>query len=232
MKRIFVFLFIALATVSLTAFASSEAPLITQSIQKQLTPKEVLQRLMQGNQRFVKQQQIPTDFIKKAKLTASGQYPAAVILSCIDSRVPPEIIFDQNVGNIFVTRVAANVLNSDVLGGLEFATAAAGAKLIVVLGHDSCGAVRGACENVKLGHLTQLLAKIQPAVKQATNAWGKKACGNPKFIDAIAADNVRNVVRQIPQESPIIAELIKEGKVKVIGAMYHLSTGRVTLVSN
>ena len=210
-----------------TTFAQSEEPLITASIQKKLTPDEMLQRLIRGNQRFIDHKRLPTDMIKKAQLTAKGQYPGAIILSCIDSRIPPEVVFDQSIGNIFVTRVAANVINSDVLGGLEVATRAAGAKLIVVMGHDACGAVRGACENVKLGHLTQLLNKIQPAIEQAKATLGKQNCNSEPFINTAAADNVRNVVKMIPKESPVIQQLIKEGKVKIVGAMYHLNTGKV-----
>lgn len=234
MKRIVILLsllFVAQFVYSVEIYAAKNAPLVTASIQQQLTPDQVLQRLKLGNERFVKQQQTPTDYIKKAKLTAKGQHPAAVVLSCIDSRVPPEIVFDQNIGNIFVTRVAANVINQDVLGGLEFATQVAGAKLIVVMGHDSCGAIRGACENVKLGHLSQLLAKIQPAIKQTTTSFGKKECNNSQFINMAAANNVRNVVKMIPEESPILRQLVKEGKLKIVGAMYHLNTGKVTWLS-
>ena len=234
MKRILVFIFLLLGTSLIDTsivFASAETPLITQVMQKKLTPDEALQRLIVGNQRFVNHQQLPIDFIRKAKITAAGQYPGAVVLSCIDARVPPEIIFDQSIGNIFVTRVAANVISSDVLGGLEYATAVSGAKLIVVLGHDSCGAVKGACENIKLGDLTPLFSKIQPAVRQATIEFGKQDCNNPQFINTIATDNVRNVINMILQESPIIRQLVKQGRVKIVGAMYHLTTGKVTFLS-
>ncbi len=217
---------------SSASLAVSEAPLITASIQKELTPDQMLNRLIAGNKRFIKHQRLPTDLIKKAELSAKGQYPGAIVLSCIDSRIPPEIVFDQNVGNIFVTRIAANVFDSDVLGGMEFSTKVAGAKLIVVMGHDACGAVRGACQDVKLGHLTALLAKVQPAIVQATKTLGKKDCNSEKFIDTAAADNVRNVVKMIPKESPVIRELIQEGKLKIVGAMYDLQTGKVVFFNH
>ncbi len=230
MKGLYLFIFTLFSTLliySSISLAVTETPLITAVIQKNLTPDQMLNRLIQGNKRFINHQRLPTDLIKKAQLTVKGQYPGAIVLSCIDSRIAPEIVFDQNVGNIFVTRVAANVLNSDVLGGMEFATQVAGAKLIVVMGHDACGAVRGACEDVKLGHLTQLLAKIQPSIAQATKTVGKKDCNSEKFIDTAAADNVRNVVKMIPKESPVIRKLVKAGKVKIVGAMYDLETGEV-----
>lgn len=141
-------------------------------------------------------------------------------------------MFDQAVGNIFVTRIAANVLNADVLGGMEFATKLAGAKLVVVMGHDSCGAVAGACVDAKLGHLSQLLNKIKPAIEQAKKQYGKLECNNPQFIDTAATDNVRNVVSDIKKRSPVLDALIKKGKLKIVGAMYHLSTGKVTFLSD
>lgn len=211
------------------SYAEYHAKLVTQAIQQNLTPNQVLDRLKKGNTRFVKQKTHHIDYIKKAQITAAkGQHPAAVILSCIDSRVPPEIIFDQAVGNIFVTRLAANVSNNDVLGGMEFGTKLAGAKLIVVMGHDDCGAVRGACLNVKLGKLTQLLNKVKPAIAQTKKQYGKLACKNPKFIDTAAANNVRNVVANILKNSPIIRKMIHSGKIKIVGAMYHISTGKVS----
>lgn len=211
-----------------SVMAATGPTLITQSVQQKLTPNQMLQRLKQGNERFIRQKPLQIDYIKKAMLTAKGQYPGAVVLSCIDSRVPPEIVFDQAVGNIFVSRVAANVLNADVLGGMEFATQLAGAKLIVVMGHDSCGAVRGACQDAKLGHLTQLLDKVQPAIKEAKQQLGKVNCNSERFIDQAAKDNVEHVVNQIYQKSPVIRKLVEQGKVKIIGAMYHLKTGKVT----
>lgn len=221
----------ALLLYGITSLGASKATLITSVIQQQLTPDQMLKRLIEGNRRFIEYRPLPRDLIKKAELTAKGQYPGAVILSCIDSRIPPEIVFNQDVGNIFVTRIAANVLDSDVLGGLEFATKVSGARLIVVMGHDACGAVKGACQEVKLGYLTALLAKIQPAIEQATKRLGKKDCDSEKFINLAAENNVRNVVKKIPQESSVIHNLIKAGQVKVVGAMYHLRTGKVEFLT-
>lgn len=208
-------------------FAFQTAKIITQAMQSQMTPQDALNRLIAGNNRFIDNQRTPVDYLKKARLTANGQYPAAIVLSCIDSRVPPEILFDQNIGNIYVTRVAANVINKDVLGGMEYATAVTHAKLIVVMGHDSCGAIKGACQNVALGNLTQLLFKIQPAISQAKKTMGKQDCNNKQFINLAAEDNVKNIVELIPKESPVIAKLIQEHKVEVVGAMYDLDTGKV-----
>jgi len=222
---IFILLFI-----SISVLANVHAPLITASIQQKLTPDDALHRLMIGNERFVENKRQNSDFLKHARLTAKKQHPIAIVLSCIDSRVPPEIIFDQTVGNIFVTRVAANVINKDVLAGMEYATKISGAKLIVVLGHQSCGAIKGACDNVKLGNLTQLLQKIQPAIQDATHSFGKKECDNPHFINTAAEDNVQRVVNLIPEESPVIRQLIQQRRVKIIGAMYHLHSGKVILM--
>ncbi|PIR11220.1 MAG: carbonic anhydrase [Gammaproteobacteria bacterium CG11_big_fil_rev_8_21_14_0_20_46_22] len=209
-------------------FAAKHTPLVTPAVQDQLTSAQVLKRLKAGNARFVKNKTHHQNFHTNRQQTAAQQHPAAVILSCIDSRVPPEIVFDQGVGNVFVSRVAANVINKDILGGLEFATAAAGAKLIVVMGHDSCGSVRGACQNVKLGNLTHLLNKVKPAVDQVKEKQGAVNCEKAHDVDAIAKQNVINVVNAIAKDSPVIAKLLDEHKIAIIGAMYHLSTGKVS----
>lgn len=223
-------LLLTLMTYCSLCLAQHEPTLITAALQQKMTPDDVLQRLIRGNKRFVTQHQINVDLLKKARLTTTGQHPVAIILSCIDSRVPPEIVFDQNIGNVFVTRVAANVIDHDVLAGLEYATKVTGAKLIVVLGHDSCGAIKGACDNVKLGNLTQLLNKIQPAIQQAKSITGKQDCNDTTFINLAAKENVINVVKLIPQKSPVIRQLVQEGRIKIVGAMYHLNTGKITFL--
>lgn len=228
---IFSTMLLALLSYSTMTLGYDKSPLITATLQKTITPDDALRRLTLGNQRFINQEPIKTDFLMKARLTADGQYPAAVVLSCIDSRVPPEIIFDQNIGNVFVTRVAANVINPDIIGGIEYATAVAGAKLIVVMAHESCGAVKGACDDVKLGHLTEVLAKVQPAISQTMATLGKKDCKSAQFINTVATNNVRAVIKMIPEQSSVIRQLVKEGKVKIVGAMYHLYTGKVTFFS-
>jgi len=234
MKGFKVFLYAllpALLLYGVTSLGVSRATVITRVTQQELTPDQMLRRLIEGNKRFINHRPLPTDLIKKAELTAKGQYPGAIVFSCIDSRIPPEIVFNENIGNMFVTRIAANALSSDVLGGMEFATKVAGAKLIVVMGHDACGAVKGACQNVKLGYLTALLAKIQPAIDEAMKTSGKKDCNSEKFINMAAEYNVRNVVKKIPQESSVIRNLIKAGQLKVVGAMYHLRTGKVEFLT-
>lgn len=152
----------------------------------------------------------------------------AVILNCIDARTPPEIVFDQGIGDVFAARIAGNVQNDDILGSMEFGTQLSGAKLIAVIGHTSCGAVRGACQQAKLGNLTGLLQKIQPAVSQATKETATHDCGSAEFINQVAKDNVLMVIKQIRQNSPVIANLIKEGKIGIIGGMQDLNTGEVT----
>ena len=235
--------YIAILFVAVIMFAGSaygakadspiKAPLVTKAIQAEMTPEQALERLIAGNERFVRRRRAgQQNYITKAKLTEKGQYPAAVVLSCIDSRVPPEIAFDQGVGNIFVTRVAANVLSKDILGGMEYSTAVAGAKLILVLGHEDCGAVTGACNDVKLGNLTSLLRKIRPAVKEASEEMKTHDCTNSAFIDRIAQDNVFDVVAAIPKKSSVIRKLLEEGKVKIVGAMYDLDTGKVSIVND
>jgi len=231
MKRILFFCLSLILLLSNACIADVHVTLITASIQQKLTSDDALHRLIVGNERFVQNKRHKIDFLQQAKHTAKSQHPIAIVLSCIDSRVPPEIIFDQNVGNIFVTRVAANVINKDVLAGMEYATKVAGAKLIVVLGHQSCGAIKGACENVKLGHLTQLLDKIQPAIQQTEKTLGKKDCHDSHFIDLAAENNVKDVVANIPKESPVIQQLVNEHKVKIVGAMYDVSTGKVVFLN-
>jgi len=228
MKRILCILFFLFYASNL--FAEFHQPLVTKSIQNKMTPDDALNRLIKGNIRFTDNKRTEIDFLNHAKQASGPQHPIAIVLSCIDSRVPPEVIFDQHAGNIFVTRVAANVINRDVLAGMEYATQVAGAKLIVVLGHDACGAVKGACDNVKLGNLSQLLDKIQPAILDAKKTMGKKECDNPQFINLAAEDNVRHVVALIPKESPVLQKLIASGKIKVVGGMYHLDTGKVTFL--
>jgi carbonic anhydrase len=158
--------------------------------------------------------------------TAGGQWPEAVVLGCIDSRAPAEIIFDQGLGDIFNCRVAGNVESADMLGSMEFATKLSGAKVVVVLGHSACGAVKGAIANSELGNLTQLLAKIRPAVAQTTFA-GKRTADNPEFVDAVARKSVELTIGRLRKESAVIADLEKSGAVKVVGCFYDLSTGKI-----
>jgi carbonic anhydrase len=205
---------------------------MTKELQSAMTPELALQHLQEGNQRFVTGTMKNRDLVAQAKLTSVSQHPSIVILNCIDSRTPPEIIFDQGIGDIFAIRIAGNVQNKDILGSMEFGTKVAGAKLIAVIGHTSCGAVRGACQQVKLGNLTGLLQKIQPAVKQAAKEAGTTDCDQAAFIDQIAKDNVLLVMKQIEMQSPLIAKLIQEGKIKLVGGMQDIATGKVTFFND
>jgi len=190
----------------------------------------VLKSLQQGNKRFTSGNLELHNYKKQIAYTKETQHPKTIVLSCMDSRSAPEIIFDQGIGDIFTIRVAGNVINSDILGSMEFGTQVAGAKLIVVLGHTRCGAVQAACQGDQLGHLSGLLQKIQPAVTRTETHLKTTSCSDPKLVDAIAEQNVMNIVQQIPQESPIIANLLKNKKINIVGAMYDISTGEVTFL--
>ena len=201
---------------------------LTAETQAALTPMGVIQLLKDGNQRFLDGQPLERDFLTQVQQTAEGQYPMAAILGCIDSRVPHEIIFDKGVGDVFSARVAGNFVNTDILGSLEFATAAAGSKVIVVLGHTECGAVKGACDNVELGNLTSTLANIAPAVYAVTDVEGERSSANKDFVQAVAHENVHQTVRNIVERSPVIRGLVESGDLIVIGAMHDVRTGAVT----
>jgi carbonic anhydrase len=211
---------IALAALLLAAPAAAQVQ--TQETQAAMTPVAALERLKEGNARFAASALKPRDWSAKVVATSSGQYPFAAVLACMDSRAPTEIIFDQGLGDVFGVRVAGNVVNDDELGSLEYAVLV-GTKLIVVLGHTKCGAVKGAIEDVKLGHLTGLLDKIQPALEGAT-------CRDPK-LDACVTDVARrNVLRsmaEIRARSPYLAQALDEDRVDLVGGMYDVSTGRV-----
>lgn len=200
---------------------------LTAETQAALTPPEVVQLLKDGNERFLAGQAVERNFLEQIRLTAGGQYPMAAILGCIDSRVPHEIVFDKGVGDVFSARVAGNFVNTDILGSLEFATAAAGARVIVVLGHTECGAVKGACDGIELGNLTATLSNISPAVYAVRDIEGERASSNRAFVDAVAHENVDQTVHNIVDRSPIIRGLVEQGRLIVIGAMHDVATGRV-----
>jgi len=204
---------------------------ITAEEQKALTPDQVLTNLMEGNERYVAGEIAAPNIKDRIKAAAGGQFPQAVILSCLDSRVPVEDIFDQGIGDIFVGRVAGNVENVDQLGSMEFAAAAAGVKLVVVLGHEACGAVKGACDHVKLGNLTELLAKIQPAVDSVKGYdESERNSKNTEFVNKVIEANVKMTVADIRERSKVLADMEKEGKIKIVGALYSLQDGSVTLL--
>ncbi len=199
--------------------------------QKALTPQAVLDELIAGNQRYTAGKPNPTDVSARILATSTGQYPKAYILSCVDSRVPVEQVFDQGIGDLFVGRVAGNIESVEQLGSIEFATKVAGAKLVMVLGHEACGAVKGACDGVKMGNLTTLLGEIEPAVKSTDGfTEGERTSKNKKFVEKVVEKNVQLTVADLRKRSPVLAELEKDGSVKIVGAVYSLHDGTVTLL--
>lgn len=192
-----------------------------------MTPEQALAELKAGNARFVAGHPLHRDMQADVKATASGQYPFAVVLSCLDSRQPIEIVLDQGIGDIFSARVAGNVLNDDILGSMEFACKVSGAKLIAVIGHSNCGAIKGAIDNVQLGNLTGLLARIKPAMDAVPADVQPRTSKNYKFVDEVSEANVRLVTQQIRERSPILREMIDNGQIGLVGGMYDLSTGEV-----
>jgi carbonic anhydrase len=201
----------------------------SQSSQANITPDQALDMLIEGNQRFVQRKMTERDFSEQIKSTSTGQWPFAAVLACIDSRVSSELVFDQGIGDIFSARVAGNVVNTDILGSLEFACAAAGSKLVVVQGHSSCGAVKGACDGVELGNLTSMLAKIKPAIEaiESPADAAQRNSKNTEFVDAVTRKNVQMSVEGLRQGSEVLRDLEEQGKIKIIGAMYDVSTGVV-----
>ena len=191
-----------------------------------MTPDEILKVLQRGNQNFSKAGKTSRDYINEQKATAKGQYPSAVILSCIDSRAPAEVIMDLGLGDIFNARVAGNIANEDILGSMEFACELEGAKVILVMGHTACGAIKGAIDNAELGNLTGLLAKIKPAIK-ATPIKGAASSKNYEYVNAVAQKNVELTMADIRKKSPVLAELESKGTIKIAGAMYDLETAKL-----
>jgi carbonic anhydrase len=197
----------------------------TYDTQQSLTPAEVLEILKHGNEHFINNLECNRNLLEQVNDTQQGQYPIAIILSCMDSRTSVELVFDQGLGDVFSVRIAGNVVNNDVLGSLEYAGKIAGSKLIVVLGHSHCGAIKGACAHVQLDHLSELLGKIQPSVS-AIAALGEM--DEEEFVQKVAEKNVQIAVEQIRNESPLLESMIKQGEIGIIGAMYDVETGRVT----
>jgi len=196
--------------------------------QSHLTPQTALDILKEGNERFVNNLKANRNLLQQVNETAEGQFPFATILSCIDSRTSAELIFDQGLGDVFSVRIAGNILNEDILGSMEFATKVAGSKIVVVLGHTKCGAIKGACSNVELGNLTTLLKKVKPAIEKETDTSENRTGDNLVFVDKVAKINVKLTIDRIRNESPIIADLEKENKIDIVGGMYDVETGQVT----
>jgi len=197
--------------------------------QASLTPRMAMEILQEGNGRFIKNLKAQRDLLEQVNDTREGQWPFATILSCIDSRTSAELVFDQGLGDIFSIRIAGNIVNTDILGSMEFACKVAGSKLIVVLGHTKCGAVKGACDHVEMGNLTELLSKLQPAVysESETTAADKRNSKNGKFVENVATLNVKRSVKNIIERSFILEEMLNKGEIGIVGAMYNIDTGKV-----
>lgn len=202
----------------------------TSESQAQITPEIAIQLLKNGNERFIKQDLLERDILDQVSATSGGQNPFAVVLGCIDSRVPAEMIFDQAIGDIFNVRIAGNFINTDILGSLEFACKVAGSKVIVVLGHSKCGAVKGACDSVELGNLTSMLAKIKPAVEAVTDVTENRTSSNPEFVQKVVDKNIAIATTQILEESPVLRDMFEKNEIAIVGAMYDVDTGKVHFV--
>lgn len=201
---------------------------LTQEVQQSMSPADVIGYLKDGNERFLAGESVERNLLEQVKNTSGGQFPMAAILGCIDSRVPHEIVFDKGVGDIFSVRIAGNFVNTDILGSLEFATAAAGSKVIVVLGHTECGAVKGACDHVELGNLTSTLANLAPAMYRVDyKQFEPLSSQNSEYVRAVTDANIELTARNIVNRSTVIRDLVAEGKVVIIGAIHHVDSGKV-----
>ena len=221
----------SLALSTMRAHAAQSAVTQTKQTQGATTPQKALQMLKDGNSRFIQGKMLKRDLMQQVKATGGGQFPFAAIVGCIDSRASNELIFDQGIGDIFSVRIAGNFVNDDILGSLEFACAAAGAKLIVVLGHTECGAVKGACDDVVLGNLTQTLSNIKPAVAAVSGFESDRSSKNDKFVQAVTDKNVVLTVERIRERSPILRGMADNDQIGLVGAMYDVHNGKVTFTA-
>lgn len=203
---------------------------MTKDWQEALTPEEVVSMAKAGNQRFLNDERHDRDYHHDQRATATGQHPAAAVLSCIDSRAPAEIIFDAGIGDMFNARIAGNFADPGITGSLEFACQVAGAKVLMVMGHTSCGAIKGAIDGVRLGNLTAVLDRLRPAMAAVTGVAGERTSKNPAFVDAVAAANVRLTLAEVRRTSPILHSLETAGKLVMVGTMYDVATGQVTFL--
>ncbi len=201
---------------------------LTKEMQAAITPAMALDILKAGNKRFVNNLKVNRNLLQQANETSDAQHPFAVILSCIDSRTSVELIFDQGLGDVFSVRIAGNIINEDILGSMEFGCKVAGSKIIVVLGHTKCGAIKGACDHVEMGNLTALLSKIQPAVYDEKTVTENRNSDNSEFVEKVAAINVKRTVHAIIERSPILKEMIDAGEIEIIGGNHDLLTGEVS----
>ncbi|CAL68360.1 carbonic anhydrase family protein [Christiangramia forsetii] len=203
--------------------------IINKEKQSQLSPDAVLNDLMDGNKRFTENKMYERNYSSQIEKTSGGQWPQAVVLGCIDSRVPVETVFDQGVGDIFTARVAGNFENTDILGSMEYSCKVAGSKLVMVLGHEACGAVKAACDHVELGNITHLLSNIKPAV-ETTKTDGERSSKNDSFVAGVVENNVKLTIDRIREKSPILKEMEENGEIKIVGGVYSISNGKVTLL--
>jgi len=201
---------------------------LTKEMQTAITPLMALELLKDGNKRFVNNLKVNRNLLQQANETSDGQHPFAVILSCIDSRTSAELIFDQGLGDIFSVRIAGNIINEDILGSMEFGCKVAGSKIIVVLGHTKCGAVKGACDHVEMGNLTALLSKIRPAVDDEETITQNRNSNNTEFVEKVSVINVKRTVKSILQRSPILKEMIEKGEIGIVGGTHDITTGQVS----
>lgn len=200
---------------------------LTKEMQEKLTPVTSIELLKEGNKRFVNNLKMNRNLLQQMNETSDGQHPFAFILSCIDSRTSAELIFDQGLGDIFSCRIAGNILNEDILGSMEFACKVAGSKVIVVLGHTRCGAIKGACDDVKMENLTTLLAKLKPAVMAETETQENRTSKNSEFVENVANINVRYTMEQITKRSKILKEMVEKGEIAIVGGIYSVENGQV-----
>lgn len=201
---------------------------LTKEMQEAITPTMALELLIEGNKRFINNLKVNRNLLQQANETSDGQHPFAIVLSCIDSRTSAELIFDQGLGDIFSVRIAGNVLNEDILGSLEFACKVAGSKIIVVLGHSKCGAVKGACDHVEMGNLTALLSKIRPAIDDETETKENRNSSNPVFVENVSHINIMRSVKGITERSPILKEMHDNGQISIVGGTHDIASGLVT----
>lgn len=220
---IFYMLLISFATLT---YSQDKAITQTKELQDKTTPSDALQMLKEGNNRFVENVMFQRNLPEQMHATAKGQYPFAIVLSCIDSRVAPEITFDEGLGDIFDARIAGNFVNDDILGSMEFACKVTGAKLILVMGHTNCGAIKGAIDDAQLGNMTQMLTKIKPAVEK-TSYDGEKSSKNYDYVDMVAKENVILAIEEIKLKSPVLKEMYDKGEIDIVGCMYDLENGKV-----
>jgi carbonic anhydrase len=216
---------------SSAAHASLRENVLTAEDQKRLMPDTVMQILKEGNKHYVSNHLTANDYTGMLHHSTQGQYPEAFILSCIDSRVPVEEVFDKTIGDLFVGRVAGNIVDEDILGSIEYGCKVSGAKLVVVLGHESCGAIKAAIENERLGNITAMLSKIKPALEKSKDFAGEKTIENHAYVDYVVKNNIANTIQTIMIKSPVLKEMVDKNEIKIVGAYYSLETGEVSFLN-